>query len=214
MRPQSETPAVGSSETARPEPRAKAATPADATNAETLPTALLEEIFKRELLDHGPALYVANLEGSIIWANAGGRLLPIEEIAAEITLLGSMVFREDVLRLGDAAQRLRSRHVALRDGSGEVSAIAGIVQSLPEESQRLETIAALRDRFDDLTRLVSDWTWETDASLVLVSMSNRVTEMLGFHPRELIGRNLLSLLGGETNRPAVEQRFQRHSPFR
>jgi len=223
MRPQSETPAVGSSETARPEPRAKAATPADATNAETLPTALLEEIFKRELLDHGPALYVANLEGSIIWANAGyrrlsevagGRLLPIEEIAAEITLLGSMVFREDVLRLGDAAQRLRSRHVALRDGSGEVLAIAGIVQSLPEESQRLETIAALRDRFDDLIRLVSDWTWETDANLVLVSMSNRVTEMLGFHPRELIGRNLLSLLGGETNRPAVEQRFQRHSPFR
>jgi len=223
MRPQSETPAVGSSETARPEPRAKAATPADATNAEALPTALLEEIFKRELLDHGPALYVANLEGRIIWANAGyrrlsevagGRLLPIEEIAAEITLLGSMVFREDVLRLGDATQRLRSRHVALRDGSGEVSAIAGIVQSLPEESQRLETIAALRDRFDDLTRLVSDWTWETDASLVLVNMSNRVTEMLGFHPRELIGRNLLSLLGGETNRPAVEQRFQRHSPFR
>src|SRR5262249_57702497 len=75
MRPQSETPAVGSSETARPEPRAKAATPADATNAETLPTALLDEIFKRELLDHGPALYVANLEGRIIWANAGYRRL-------------------------------------------------------------------------------------------------------------------------------------------
>ena len=223
MRPQSETPAVGSSEGARTEPRAKVAAPADAASAEALPTALLDEIFKRELLDHGPALYVANLDGRIIWANAGyrrlsevagGRLLPIEEIAAEITLLGSMVFREDVLRLGDTAQRLRSRHVALRDASGEVSAIAGIVQSLPEESQRLETIAALRDRFDDLIRLVSDWTWETDANLVLVSMSNRVTEMLGFHPRELIGRNLLSLLGGETNRPAVEQRFQRHSPFR
>src|SRR5262249_59595131 len=109
MRPQSETPAVGSSETARPEPRAKAATPADATNAETLPTALLEEIFKRELLDHGPALYVANLEGSIIWANAGyrrlsevagGRLLPIQGLAAEITLHGSVVFSADVVRLG------------------------------------------------------------------------------------------------------------------
>src|SRR5262249_20650459 len=142
MRPQSETPAVGSSETPRPGPRGKAGTPTDGPNPEALPTALLEGIFKRELLDPGPALHVAKLEGSIIWANAGyrrlsevagGRLLPIEEIAAEITLLGSMVFREDVLRLGDAAQRLRSRHVALRDGSGEVSAIAGIVQSLPEE---------------------------------------------------------------------------------
>src|SRR5262245_46210794 len=177
------------------------------------PPQLLDAIFRQQLLDHGPALYVANLEGRLIWANAGyrrlsevagGALLPTEEIAAEIALLGSMVFREDVLTLGEGTQRLRSRHVPLRDADGQMMAVAGIVQVLPEESQLLETIAILRDRIDDMMRLVSDWTWETDAGLVLTAMSNRVTEMLGYHPRELIGRSLLSLAGGETERGAIE----------
>src|SRR5262249_58665545 len=121
---------------------------------------------------------------------------------------------EDMLTLGEGAQRLRSRHVPLRDADGQMMAVAGIVQVLPEESQRLETIATLRDRIDDMMRLVSDWTWETDAQLVLTAMSNRVTEMLGYHPRELIGRNLLSLADGETERDVIDLRFQRHSPFR
>jgi signal transduction histidine kinase len=38
--------------------------------------------------------------------------------------------------------------------------------------------------------------------------------MLGYHPRELIGRNLLSLTSGDSERNAIELRFQRHSPFR
>jgi PAS domain S-box-containing protein len=185
--------------------------------------ALLNEVFKQELLDHGPALYVADLTGKLIWANsgfqrlttvAGGKLLPIEEIAAEVALIGSMVFRDDNLRLGEAIQRLRSRHVGLRDDAGKITAIAGVVQVLPEESNRLETISSQRERIEDLMRLVSDWVWETDAELRLVEMSNRVTELLGYHPRELIGKNLLEIAGSDADRTGLQQRFQRHSPFR
>jgi PAS domain S-box-containing protein len=198
-------------------------TPIDRPSEGPLAPQLLDQVFQQGLLDHGPALYVADPEGRLIWANAsyrrlsevaGGRLLPTAEIAAEIALLGGMVFREDVVSFGDGAQRLRSRHTPLRDEDGQINAIAGVVQVLPDESQRLETIARLRDRIDDLMRLVSDWTWETDARLTLTDMSVRVTEMLGYHPRELIGRDLLSLCGGETDRAAIELRFQRHSPFR
>jgi len=188
-----------------------------------LPIQLLDQIFRQELLDHGPALYVADLEGRLTWANAGyrrlaeaagGRLLPLEEIAAEVALLGSMVFRDDLLQPGGTAQRLRSRHVGLRDAEGRVTAVAGIIQVEPEESQRLETIAGLRERMDDVMRLVSDWIWEADAGLGLVSMSGRVTEMLGYHPRELTGRKLLSLAGGDANKNAIEQLFRRNAPFR
>src|SRR5882724_157605 len=218
MRPQSDAPSTDRPDSTRPE-----ALSANAPSGASLPPQLLDQIFRQELLDQGPALYVANLEGRVIWANAGyrrlseaggGTLLPTEEIAAEIALLGSMVFREDVLTLGEGAQRLRSRHVPLRGTDGQMTAIAGIVQVLPEETQQLETIATLRDRIEDMMRLVSDWTWETDAQLALTATSSRVTEMLGFHPRELIGRNLLSLTNGESERGAIELRFQRHSPFR
>jgi PAS domain S-box-containing protein len=218
MRPQSDAPSANRPDSTRPEAHG-----ASAPNGAPLASELLDEIFRQELLDQGPALYVAGLDGRVIWTNAGyrrlsdaggGTLLPTEEIAAEIALLGSMVFREDVLTLGEGTQRLRSRHVPLRAPDGQMIAVAGIVQVLPEETERLETIATLRDRIEDMMRLVSDWTWETDARLVLTAMSNRVTEMLGYHPRELIGRSLLSLAGGESERGAIELRFQRHSPFR
>jgi PAS domain S-box-containing protein len=224
MRPQSDAPSTERPDSPRTEARSAEAAgrSAPAPNG-PLPPHLIDAVFGQELLDHGPPLYVTDLEGRVIWANAGyrrlsevagGALLPTEEIAAEIALLGSMVFREDVVTLGEDVQRLRSRHVPLRGADGQMTAIAGIVQVLPEESQRLEAIATLRDRIDDMMRLVSDWTWETDANLVLTAMSNRVTEMLGYHPRELIGRNLLSLASGESERNAIELRFQRHSPFR
>ncbi|MDJ0611511.1 MAG: PAS domain-containing sensor histidine kinase [Kiloniellales bacterium] len=48
-------------------------------------------------------------------------------------------------------------------------------------------------RLQDLTRLVSDWIWETDRDLVLTYASSRVTELLGFHPAEIIGRPLSEL---------------------
>jgi PAS domain S-box-containing protein len=217
MRPQSDGPPVDKPATAV-DP-ARLGLPAEGA----LPPSLLEGIFRQDLLDHGPAMYVADADGRLTWANAGyrrlsevagGPLLPTEEIAAEIALLGGMVFREDVLSAGDNAQRLRSRHMPLRGDDGLIIAVAGIVQVLPEESQRLEAIATLRDRIDDLMRLVSDWTWEADARFALTDMSSRVTEMLGYHPRELIGRSLLALSGGDTDRNAIELRFQRHSPFR
>jgi len=193
------------------------------TAVTNLPPEFLNQIFQQELLDHGPAMYVADLEGRIVWSNAGfkrmaaaagGSFLPLSEIAGEIALLGSMVFREDLMRLGDAMQRLRSRHVALKEADGKTGAIAGIIHAAPEDPNRLETIADLRDRIDDLLRLVSDWVWETDAQLNLLYMSNRVVELLGFHPRELVGQNLLQLAGGSADVAALEQCFQRHSPFR
>ncbi len=199
-----------------------------ATRPGDLPEALLNDIFRQELLDHGPALYVADLEGNIQWTNSAFRrltaaaaepeapaqLLPLPEIAAEIGMLGSMVFREDSVRIGGTMQRLRSRHVALRGDSGKVAAIAGIVQSMPEDSQRLELIALLRERLDDITRLASDWIWETDPALNLTTVSQRITEVLGYHPRELNGRSLLSLGGDPEGRAALGSRFAQHSPFR
>jgi PAS domain S-box-containing protein len=226
MRPQSDGSPLDGPEGMRPEPQTPTAADARAgmpSEGGALPLRLLDEIFRQELLDHGPALYVSDPDGRLLWVNtgyrrlseiAGGRLLPTEEIAAEITLLGGMVFREDVMSFGGGAQRLRSRHTPLRGEDGQMIGIAGVVQILPEESQRLEAIATLRDRVDDLMRLVSDWTWEADSALALTNMSTRVTEMLGYHPREIIGRSLLSLSGGETDRGALELRFQRHSPFR
>ena len=51
----------------------------------------------------------------------------------------------------------------------------------------------LRRRLDDLTRLVSDWVWETDAQIRFTSVSERVIEVLGWPPRMIQGRGLAEL---------------------
>ena len=190
---------------------------------------ILHEIFKKELLDHGPAIYVGDINGKILWANLGfrrlvtaamgepkngGGLFPTDKIAAEVLLLESVIFREDAVTIGQTVQTLRSRHLPLHDENGRIVAVAGIVQTVPEDSRQIENLARTRERLDDITRLVSDWIWETDTRFVLTSVSHRVMEVLGFHPRELVGRNFLSLGGSGANHSAIEQRFAQQSPFR
>lgn len=48
-------------------------------------------------------------------------------------------------------------------------------------------------RFQDISRLVSDWIWETDTNLALTFVSQRIMDTLGYHPLELKGRSLESL---------------------
>jgi len=51
-------------------------------------------------------------------------------------------------------------------------------------------IADLRRRLNDVTRLVSDWVWETNTENKLIFLSQRVADYLGFQPIELIGKKL------------------------
>ena len=51
-----------------------------------------------------------------------------------------------------------------------------------------QSIRALRRQLDDVTRLVSDVVWSTDRDLRITGFSDRVTEILGYHPLELAGK--------------------------
>jgi PAS domain S-box-containing protein len=48
-------------------------------------------------------------------------------------------------------------------------------------------------RLEDITRLVSEWVWETDSDGRLVFVSDRVKEVLGFLPVALVGKKLTEL---------------------
>ena len=47
------------------------------------------------------------------------------------------------------------------------------------DASRLTQIGAAQERLEDVTRLVSDWIWETGPDLVLNAVSPRVSELLG-----------------------------------
>ena len=68
-------------------------------------------------------------------------------------------------------------------------------------------------RFQDISRLVSDWIWETDTNLALVFVSQRVMETLGYHPLELKGRSLESI-GTFLTQEQQPLKMQWNKPFR
>ncbi len=94
--------------------------------------------------------------------------------------------------------------------------IEGRLEGIPEDRAEglAKKLAEAVERLDDLTRLVSDWVWETNPDLVLTFLSPRVNEVLGFHPYELAGRPLgdLPLQPNETL-DALKTR-QGRRPFR
>lgn len=62
-------------------------------------------------------------------------------------------------------------------------------------------IVELEQRLDDLTRLVSDLVWDIDSDLRLTYISERVFDILGFIPRELLGKSILELGSFEDEAP-------------
>jgi len=73
--------------------------------------------------------------------------------------------------------------------------------------------ADVRQRLEDLSRLVSDWLWETDSDLRLVYLSDRVMEILGYPAQEFRGKKLEDLgeFVSQTEEP-VDVNWR--SPFR
>lgn len=68
-------------------------------------------------------------------------------------------------------------------------------------------------RLDDITRLVSDWVWEADHELRLTYVSPRILNILGYHPRHLIGRKFTEI-GNFTDKESSMEVMAARMPFR
>jgi len=54
-------------------------------------------------------------------------------------------------------------------------------------SQEERATAAFR-RLEDMTRLISDWVWETDSDGCITYVSERIVDRLGLYPVQVIGK--------------------------
>jgi PAS domain S-box-containing protein len=68
-------------------------------------------------------------------------------------------------------------------------------------------------RLEDFTRLVSNWIWEVDREFKITFISDRVFEVLGLHPQELIGKSLDEIVTFEFS-SSEELRSLLSRPFR
>ncbi|MFQ5775622.1 MAG: ATP-binding protein [Kiloniellaceae bacterium] len=146
---------------------------------------------QRELLDDGPPTCIADSTGRLLYANAA-----YERIADALAAAGfaptELEAREVSVKVGGRMRRFTLRRKTLR-GDGRDFATAVVLEPLSGPGTARAALAAALERLDDITRLVSDWVWETNRDLVFTFVSPRVNEVLGYHQVELTGRTLTDL---------------------
>jgi PAS domain S-box-containing protein len=180
-----------------------------------------------------PAFYVADLGGNVLYANAAylalaerlrgvpvdpdrpPLLAPHSEILGEIETSREPLLREVELAAA-AGLQLRVHLAPVHDSSGILTGISGSFEDVRELATARHKLALTNERLDDITRLASDWIWEVDTELAITFVSQRVTEVLGYQPLELIGRSLLELGRFPEPMPGGKHPLdpQRRTPFR
>jgi len=161
-----------------------------------------------DFLGRGGAALITDATGRMLWSNLAWReftqrigftdevpLSPpwsLAEVATGLTR-GVTHLREDQVPTPAGIEIVRSEHWGAFDGKGVLIGIATVIDELSLSGRLRQQIGAAQERLDDVTRLVSDWIWETGPDLLLITVSPRVSELLGYHPRELTGRSLLDL---------------------
>ncbi|HEV2672975.1 MAG TPA: ATP-binding protein [Aliidongia sp.] len=169
---------------------------------------LILDVVGLDFLGRGGGILISDAAGRALWSNLAWRdftqriggdagappLLPwpLAEVVAGLAR-GATHLREDQVETPTGRETVRSEHWGAFLPDGTLVGIATAVEESSLTGRLRQQLAAAEDRLDDVARLVSDWIWETGSDLVLTAVSSRVNELLGFHPRELIGRNLLDL---------------------
>ena len=161
----------------------------------------------RDLLDGGAATCVTDSRGELIYANAAYERIAIAAAAAGLAPIGRPIetrasgtapepTRRQAIEVEGKIAHYEIREQILRDAAGAITGRSVVYSPIVKPDNAKTTLAAAIERLEDITRLVSDWVWETDRDSVLTYLSPRVQEVLGYHPLQLTR----AALGGTSDR--------------
>lgn len=171
----------------------------------------------RALVDAGAPTCVTDIDGNVIYANdayeriadafeeagiaparvrsntkPGSEGIATETLAT-IQALNGPLEREHSLIIDGRNEHFLIHRKPLLNDAGKCYAAASIFERITERKTSDATLAQANERLEDITRLVSDWIWETNRNLVMTFVSPRINEALGYHQLEMIGRRLTDL---------------------
>ena len=193
----------------------------------------------KALLTNGQPAYVADPSGTLIYANDGYRELleatraAVGEAAdnnaksdydessilspdalAQVLQEGEPVEVRQTLGTEPAPRQLKSLHFLIANENGsDGKLVGGVYHDVSREAALAKRVASTQERFDDITRLISDWVWEVDRCFNLTFVSARIMEVFGIHPRLMLDTNLFKIGSfAESDRDTPDPDWR--SPFR
>lgn len=103
-----------------------------------------------------------------------------------------------------------------RDADGRVTHFYGVAVDISESKRAELTRIQSEDRFRAIVETSSDWIWETDEHGIFTYASPTVHDLLGYKPREVLGKRPLDLMpSGEAQHMAhlLESHLNAPAPF-
>ena len=158
-------------------------------------------VLQRDLLEAGPPTCIVDGRGDIVYSNqafakisealnAVGALpgyRPPTHGAETGGLSPSTETQEFQIKVGDRSAYYRRQERTFGAESERHGVVAYIFEPITKQKTHSAALLQATTRLDDITRMVSDWVWETDRDLVITFVSPRITEALGYHPLEIVG---------------------------
>ena len=95
----------------------------------------------------------------------------------------------------------------LRDPEGAVTGYIGQIQDITERKRAERALRDSEEQFRDFAEASSDWFWEMDANLRFTYISDRVMEIAGMDPKDMIGKARWELAGAQ----ADDEQWRRHN---
>jgi PAS domain S-box-containing protein len=178
---------------ARPEPRAPAGPAAPPSQAASAGAAAPAPSLALGALERTLPLYIADRGGAIEYANqlyrdmaaalgwpADSAVVPAAEVL-DAAANGRTPFKRE--HGAGTWTKCHGQHDVIRDESGTPTHLVATFEHAPMRPSGDHVVT--RRRLSDIVRLATDWIWETDRALRFTYVSPRVTDLLGYHPKEL-----------------------------
>ncbi len=214
----------------------------DAAGRATAPTHpiaddVVSDIISRLVLDEAVPLYLASPRGEILYSNSGfdelsthfrpqsrdagesrGMVaLEVGKAVQDVIAVGRSVTLQDTLIIEGRTKHYRSRHFPVSDSNNEIIAVGGTYIDSTPQVKALEKAQNTQARFSDFARATSDWFWEVDDQGAILSLSERMTDILGRSALPFIGKKLVSLgkfVTDDDGPCAGERAMAKRAPFR
>lgn len=166
------------------------------------------------LMESGTAIQISDMAGNVLYRSDAFRThiepalmaqgsASVSAIIHELELTEMPLSQEITVAIHDQRRIFRAHHHLWRDAKGK-RAIVSRYEDITAEHSIRQRLILTQSRLDDLTRLTSDWVWETDAELRLQLISPRIMELIGLHPREVLGKPVFALGEIEPSRKGAD----------
>ncbi len=175
------------------------------TSAAVAPTPLFAGLFE----GLGPC-HLAAADGTIVYANRAlrdilsryGESLPDRlpgHVAQRALQKAEGVRANLTLRAGAEERRFRVLHRGFGTGTPLGQQILSTYEDVTRESEALGTIRRIKDRAEDVMRVVSDWVWETGPDGRLTFLASRDGTLLGRPTDQHLGGSIFEMGRFATN---------------